>query len=483
MSTLDILFWLMIVLLGGIAWAIESGLATRHKRVLLTSTLSALGSILFIMFWIEDNSVLVLGERPDSLGKRTKGGDRGTFHRDDVEGEEGKQPTNDANASTKEKTGDKDANKEDPKDKPEDAYSRDAFRDCPSCPEMVIVPKGSFTFGMADAGSDLQKPAQVASQVFVKHPFAIGKMEILRKEYAAFVTEAGHASTAVCDAGPKRRGKFNWQTPGFEQDGRHPVVCVDWADANAFVDWLSAKTKRSYRIPTELEWEYAARATTSTQFFVGEDLLAAQANIARTRDGTVPGGLFLMNKFGLSDVAGNAWELTASCASGLDSEQQASGQLSAHSRPQASVQGPTQTAAQQTTSASGPQAMLPCSARIIKGGSWNSSIADARHGARSRMGDIAATNAIGFRIIRAVDGRDADKLLTSAQLAAVAAGEKRAEQSAAKEKAATEKAAFDAREAAFKAREKAKADADKAKVDAAAAAAKAAAKAKTDNKT
>lgn len=211
------------------------------------------------------------------------------------------------------------------------------FRDCPDCPEMVVIPAGSFNMGSSAeekswAVSHGATPGSVSDEApqhnVSLRPFALGKYDVTRREYAAFVRETGYPTGDGCyDNGnpnsPKRAGA-TWQNPGFRQTERDPVICVSWQDAQAYVSWLNGKLRRAgsasvsgpYRLPSEAEWEYAARAGTTTRFWWGDDdgVAAAHAwykdNAGRQ---THPVGLKPPNPFGLYDMAGNVWQWTEDC--------------------------------------------------------------------------------------------------------------------------------------------------------------------------
>jgi formylglycine-generating enzyme required for sulfatase activity len=118
---------------------------------------------------------------------------------------------------------------------------------------------------------------------------------------------------------------MTFRYPGFRQDDRHPVVCVNWNDAKAYVEWLETKTGKSYRLLTEAEWEYAARAGTTTPFWWGSTISTDQANYDGTgptygngrkgswRQSTVPVDSFSPNPWGLYNVHGNVWEWVEDC--------------------------------------------------------------------------------------------------------------------------------------------------------------------------
>lgn len=161
------------------------------------------------------------------------------------------------------------------------------FRDCPDCPEMVVVPAGKFTMGSsasekswaASHGASLGSVADEAPQHQVSVPaFAVGKYVVTRDEYAGFVRAAGYSATDGCGRDSfkwDRQAGVSWQNPGFGQTTRDPVVCVSWQDAKAYISWLNGKVCRldatlgdgPYRLPSESEWEYAARAGTTTRFW------------------------------------------------------------------------------------------------------------------------------------------------------------------------------------------------------------------------
>lgn len=187
-----------------------------------------------------------------------------------------------------------------------------AFKDCDVCPEMVVVPAGSFMMGspQSEQGRDSDEGPQ--HPVTISRQFAAGKYEVTFDEWDACVRERG------CGHNPTDNG---WGR------GQRPVINVSWQDAKAYAEWLSSKTGRSYRLLTEAEWEYAARAGTMTAFSTGMTINPTQANYDATssyagsvtgpyRQQTVPVGSFQPNAFGLYDVHGNVWEWTEDCWNG-----------------------------------------------------------------------------------------------------------------------------------------------------------------------
>ncbi len=407
MTFANILFWLLAALLGGLIWAIEAGLASRHKSIVLSSMAAAMLSMLFMMFWVEDKSNFVpmqfekvaqkdsgpAGEKADDdddeaggsggsgAGLRGGGGGGNGNGNENVGGKGGK-----ANSARSAGSGASSRNADDDRAV---EFSRVPFKDCPECPDLVIIPKGVANLGSGANDPDRQPGEQPATVAPVPKPLAFGRLEIQRQEFSRFVEETSFHSTTACDVG-KRRGVFNWQNPGFEQDERHPVVCLSQTEVRQYLGWLSNKSGRIYRLPTEIEWEHAARAGTATPFSM--PVSRTTANVGRWHDGTAVGGLFATNPWGLSDVVGNVWEMTSQCAN-------------------------------ERTGITDAKDTTECR-RLLKGGAWSSPVAAARHAARRFVKDGIATNDIGFRVVREVDERDSDKILTAAQKKVLAQADK-----------------------------------------------------------
>ncbi len=173
------------------------------------------------------------------------------------------------------------------------------FRDCAECPEMVVVPAGRFIMG-TDGRHKHERPAH---PVAVERPFAIGVYEITFDEWRACLEDGG------C---PRMPDDHNWGM------GRRPVINITWHDTLPYLDWLSRKTGHAYRLPSEAEWEYAARAGTTTEFWWGDEVGENRANCRDCKSrwsgkGPAPVGSFDANPFGLYDVHGNQWEWMQDC--------------------------------------------------------------------------------------------------------------------------------------------------------------------------
>jgi len=178
----------------------------------------------------------------------------------------------------------------------------ETFKDCPDCPEMVVLAGGAFKMGSGN-GEDNEKPVH---EVKIK-PFAIGKFEVTLGEFKVFVNATNYSV--------KEERHCNWDSGKFAENDRQPVQCVSWEDATKYAEWLSKKTAKNYRLPTEAEWEYAARANTSTKWSFGdnESDLKDYAWYDKNSDSkTHEVGQKKPNGFGLFDMHGNVWEWTCS---------------------------------------------------------------------------------------------------------------------------------------------------------------------------
>jgi formylglycine-generating enzyme required for sulfatase activity len=177
----------------------------------------------------------------------------------------------------------------------------DTFRDCEGCPEMVVVPAGSFMMGSPESEKDRENDEGPQHEVTVAKPFAVGRFEITRGQFEEFAKATDFKVDASC----------SFRDPGVKQTDEHPVVCVSWDDTLTYARWLSTKTGHNYRQLTEAEWEYSARAGTTTAYATGKTITKKQANFDSS--GTVKVGQFAANRFGLYDMHGNVWEWIRDC--------------------------------------------------------------------------------------------------------------------------------------------------------------------------
>ena len=238
------------------------------------------------------------------------------------------------------------------------------FRDCATCPELVVVPAGRFRMGCV-SGRDCQDNEQPVHEVQVGS-FALGVYEVTFEEYERFAQATGRAL-------PNDRG---WGRGG------RPVINVSWEDAQAYTAWLSDETGEDYRLPSESEWEYAARAGTTTRYSWGQDIGRNRANCdgcGSRWDGeeTVPAGSFAANGWGLHDMHGNVWEWVLDCWH--------------ENYARAPRDGSAWTSG------------ANCRRRVLRGGSWLSSPALLRSADRYIYDAGARVGFLGFRVSRTLD--------------------------------------------------------------------------------
>ena len=236
------------------------------------------------------------------------------------------------------------------------------FTDCAECPEMVVVPAGSYRMGSTRGDAD-ERPVH---EVTIGVPFAVGKYEVTFAQWDACVRGGG------CPRGEGIAKDRGWGR------GQRPVINVRWNDAQSYVRWLSGKTQKSYRLLSESEWEYAARAGAMTAYSWGDEIGVGLANCrgcGSQWDGrqTAPAGSFAANAWGLHDMHGNVWEWVEDCWNGsyAGSPWDGSAWLSGN-----------------------------CSERVLRGGSWSSDPSILRAALRSRSIAGIRIYYIGFRVAR-----------------------------------------------------------------------------------
>lgn len=178
---------------------------------------------------------------------------------------------------------------------------RDTLKDGGAGPEMVVLPVGIFRMGDLSADRSGAAHERDSRLVAIRRPIAMGRYEVTFEDYERFVLAAG--ADIPNDQGWGR--------------GRRPVINVNREDATAYAQWLSAQTGQRYRLPSEAEWEYAARAGTETKYSWGDEIGRNRANClgcgSQWDKQTAPVGGFAANAFGLHDMHGNVWEWVADC--------------------------------------------------------------------------------------------------------------------------------------------------------------------------
>jgi formylglycine-generating enzyme required for sulfatase activity len=252
-------------------------------------------------------------------------------------------------------------------------------------PELVLLPTGRFQMGSPEherkiameAGSQQNWLARELPQhwVGIEKPVAMGRYPVTVGEWRAFVRATGW----------RQSGEVNWEAPGFPQTDAHPVVGVNWYDAQDYLRWLMEATGRRYRLPSEAEWEYACRAGTKTAFSFGDTISTEQANYdgnftynggarGEYRRGTSPAGMFPPNPWGLYDMHGNVWEWVQDVVH--DNYEGAPLDGSAWEE-------------------GGDQAR-----RILRGGSWLYNPRYLRSALRNGFSSALSNDIVGFRVVR-----------------------------------------------------------------------------------
>jgi len=267
-------------------------------------------------------------------------------------------------------------------------------------PTMIEILPGRVVMGADRAEWAAGEDEFPRHEVGVRKSFRISQTQVTRGAFLAFVAVTGYQRTGACrvssDAGWVDDRSADWRTPGYAQSDLHPVVCVSWMDAQAYIDWLNRESGGSYRLPTESEWALAARAGSTGRNFWGDsaydsctygnvnDLSAKNKSVKVAEpcdDGylyTSPVGSFMPNGFGLYDIQGNAWEWVADCWTG---------DYNGH---------PLDGSAMQNSEGE-------CAQRVARGGSWYDTPGPVRLEAREHRPAATAMSFIGFRL--AADAR------------------------------------------------------------------------------
>ena len=235
------------------------------------------------------------------------------------------------------------------------------FSDCRDCPQMVVVPAGVFRMGSpsTEIGRDADEGPQ--RTVTIAQPFAVGIYEVTFEEWEACVAAGG------C-------GGYRPAHEGWGQRSR-PVINVSWDDARKYVEWLRGESGKDYRLMSESEWEYAARAGTISPWNTGWTIAPTQGNYGESVGRTTPVGNYAANAFGLHDMHGNVWEWVEDCWA-------------------SSYAGAPDDGSPRTTG--------PCDLRVVRGGSWVSEPNSVRSANRNWTRTDFGLNTQGFRVARSL---------------------------------------------------------------------------------
>ena len=271
------------------------------------------------------------------------------------------------------------------------------FQDCETCPEMVVLPAGDFMMGSPTGELGRVDVEGLPRRVVIPKRIAIGKFEVTVEQMSIFMTETGMTIGGSCRrlVNPERppptwsAPEASLEHPGYEITGSHPAVCISWHEAQSYVAWLQRRTGKPYRLPTEAEWEYAARAGADTRYSFGNDestlcLYARFADLSSqfgwhdacrselVAYGAAPVGSLKPNPWGIFDMHGNVWEWVEDCWTPNPLEIPVDG--SAFSRPG------------------------NCEMGVMRGGSFSSSSLMVRSAIRSPMRTAQHYFNVGLRV-------------------------------------------------------------------------------------
>lgn len=256
-----------------------------------------------------------------------------------------------------------------------------SIADCEKCPVLVRVGRGSYQAGSSNEERGHRNHEGPVRRITIGRAFLIGKYEVTREQFAHFLEQSKHPQPQGCVVDGKYAKDRGFARPGYEQGPDHPAVCVSWYDAKAYVTWLSRLTGQGYRLPSEAEWEFAARAGGRGNFPWGESIRPDDANFNTMKAGTLPVGKFEPNRSGLFDISGNVWELVEDCWTPNHVEMPANG---------TAVKIPG------------------CLQRTMRGGAWYNGPRYVRSASRWSNPASAAGNGVGFRVARDIRVQTAD---------------------------------------------------------------------------
>lgn len=255
--------------------------------------------------------------------------------------------------------------------------------DSADAPRMTLIPAGEFVMGSPASEAKRSDDEGPRHQVRIDYSLAVSTYPITVGEFSRFISATHYAMHKNCEPYQRQEGKtivYSWRSPSFSQNEIHPVVCVSWTDAQAYVAWLSQRTGHRYRLLSEAEYEYAARAGTTSIYWWGSDGGAGHANCrscGNVWDGksTSPVDSFPPNAFGLYDMAGNVWSWTSDCWN--PSYDAAPGDGTAATEGQ-------------------------CDLRVLRGGSWYFSASSMRSASRYWVEQNSHFYDVGLRVARSL---------------------------------------------------------------------------------
>ncbi|MGI9405787.1 MAG: formylglycine-generating enzyme family protein [Hyphomicrobiaceae bacterium] len=253
----------------------------------------------------------------------------------------------------------------------------DAFSDCPGCPTMVVIPAGTNLIGSAENDPDAQPDDLPLTTVRFTEHFAVSRYEIKVREFKTFVEASAHKPSGTCNTDGVGGANASFERTGMSQGPDHPVVCISAGDAQRYVTWLAQKTAQPYDLISERRWEYVRRGSAKLpEEASGEPAVAESGNVKddNWQGSTVTGGNYDSNAFLVYDMMGNAGEWTRGCWRTGNS-------------------APSQDGTEAESSGG-------CSARAVRGGSWDDQARNARPASRRAVPSSTRDWRIGFRVMR-----------------------------------------------------------------------------------
>jgi formylglycine-generating enzyme required for sulfatase activity len=238
----------------------------------------------------------------------------------------------------------------------------------------VVMPVGQFLMGSPDDEPDHEKDESPQHLVTITKPFAVSKYEVTVGQFAEFLATTNYDVGKLCTQWNGAKyvmiQNSNFFKPGFDRTNNHPATCLSWQDAKAYAQWLSKQTGFNYRLLSEAEWEYAARAGSTSAFVTGDILESGKVNFGGK--GLQRVGQYPPNAFNLYDMQGNVWEWTEDCY--------------AKTYANAPVDGSA--------------FVTPDCERTYRGGAWANAEKDMRFATRGTNAEDKRVNIFGMRLAR-----------------------------------------------------------------------------------